>query len=115
MPQVQADGKYEDRVRKWQGLASYVHIKKEDSSCCLVPEEQRGELARARQDSAQEPMAGEQDGGRGGCGEGAGGVHGARAQFPFGVMRNFWRRRAAMGVQQRECIYGVSVRACDDG
>lgn len=73
MPQVQADGKYEDRVRKWQGLASYVHIKKEDSSCCLVPEEQRGELARARQDSAQEPMTGKQDGGRGGCGERAGG------------------------------------------
>lgn len=84
MPQVQADGKYEDRVRKWQGLASYVHIKKEDSSRCLVPEEQRGELARARQDLAQEPMAGEQDGGRGGCGEGAGGSVGHGSSFRLG-------------------------------
>lgn len=84
MPQVQADGKYEDRVRKWQGLASYVHIKKEDSSRCLVPEEQRGELARARQDSAQETMAGEQDGGRGGCGEGAEGSVGHGRSFRLG-------------------------------
>lgn len=59
-------------------------------------------------------MVSKQDRGHGDRGRGWG-VHGAWAQFQFGMLRNVGRWRAVTGVQQRECSYDVRVRARENG